>query len=185
MALTLPVTSERLALRRFRAQDLEPFHAYRNDPEVARYQSWESLTREEAQAFVLEQASAELGVPGQWCQVAVALRDSDELVGDVGVCVAEGGASAEIGFTLARDRQGRGYASEAVARAIDLLFEAGLDRVEAITDARNTPSIALLRRLGLRQTRTADGWFKGAACREHVFEVSRAEWRAPDGSQPQ
>jgi aminoglycoside 6'-N-acetyltransferase len=178
MALTLPAASERLVLRRFGAADAEPFHAYRNDPDVARYQSWDGIARDEAEAFVREQASAELGAPGRWCQIAIALGDSGELVGDVGVCVAGDGASAEIGFTLARAHQGRGYATEAVARAIDLLFDAGVERVEATADERNAASIALLRRLGLRHARTEDAWFRDAMCRELAFEVTRTEWRA-------
>jgi RimJ/RimL family protein N-acetyltransferase len=34
------ITTERLALRRFRAADAEALAAYRSDPDVARYQSW-------------------------------------------------------------------------------------------------------------------------------------------------
>jgi hypothetical protein len=37
------IESERLRIRRFKDSDLAPFMAYRNDPEVARYQSWDSL----------------------------------------------------------------------------------------------------------------------------------------------
>jgi RimJ/RimL family protein N-acetyltransferase len=36
--------TERLILRHFADSDLAPFLAYRNDPEVARYQAWESCT---------------------------------------------------------------------------------------------------------------------------------------------
>ena len=35
------LTTERLALRRFRPEDLDAFVAYRSDPRVARYQVWE------------------------------------------------------------------------------------------------------------------------------------------------
>ncbi len=40
MPLFLPVTTERLVLRAFRPDDVEPFATYRSDPDVARYQSW-------------------------------------------------------------------------------------------------------------------------------------------------
>jgi RimJ/RimL family protein N-acetyltransferase len=39
------LTSERLVLRRFRPEDLDAFVAYRSDPEIARYQSWEAPYR--------------------------------------------------------------------------------------------------------------------------------------------
>jgi RimJ/RimL family protein N-acetyltransferase len=42
------IESERLILRRFEDSDLELFVAYRNDPEVARYQSWDSFDEREA-----------------------------------------------------------------------------------------------------------------------------------------
>ena len=42
------IESERLILRRFEDSDLIPFVAYRNDPEVARYQSWDSCDEQEA-----------------------------------------------------------------------------------------------------------------------------------------
>ena len=38
----------RLILRRFRAGDLKSFVAYRKDPEIARFQSWENYTPEQA-----------------------------------------------------------------------------------------------------------------------------------------
>src|SRR3712207_8217250 len=49
--------SERLILRRFKASDLAPFLAYRNDPEVARYQTWDSYTEREAAAMIEELGS--------------------------------------------------------------------------------------------------------------------------------
>ena len=36
------LATERLVLRRFRPDDLDAFVAYRSDPGIARYQSWEA-----------------------------------------------------------------------------------------------------------------------------------------------
>jgi len=47
----IAIETERLILRQFRNSDLASFMAYRNDPEVARYQSWESITRRNAEKF--------------------------------------------------------------------------------------------------------------------------------------
>jgi aminoglycoside 6'-N-acetyltransferase len=172
MSLSLPVATERLLLRRLAESDLEAFHAYRNDPEVTRYQSWDSMPRAAAESFLRKQAKAHLGVPGRWCQVAIAL--DGELIGDVGICIRDDRGSAEIGFTLARPHQGRGYAWEAVSRLIEMLFDTTpIARVQAVTDTRNLASIKLLGRLGFRLARTVDNVFKGAGCQEHVFELSR------------
>lgn len=180
--LHLPILTERLLLRRFATSDLEAFHAYRNDPEIARYQSWDGMTRAAAASFLRKQAKARWGVPGRWFQVGIALRPSDELIGeliggligDVGLCLRDDVRSAEIGFTLARAHQGRGYAGEAVAELIRQLLDIPtIERIEAVTDARNLSSIRLLCRLGFQLERTVDNVFKGAGCQEHVFGLFR------------
>ena len=43
----------------FKDSDLAPFMAYRNDPEVARYQSWDFCDEQEARAFIREMDSAQ------------------------------------------------------------------------------------------------------------------------------
>jgi RimJ/RimL family protein N-acetyltransferase len=52
------IESQRLRIRRFKDSDLAPFMAYRNDPEVARYQSWDSCDQREARAFIREMKAA-------------------------------------------------------------------------------------------------------------------------------
>ena len=63
--------TERLLLRRLREPDLAPFLAYRNDPEVARYQDWEGYTEAEARGMIQAMGRAEPFVPGEWSQFAV------------------------------------------------------------------------------------------------------------------
>jgi RimJ/RimL family protein N-acetyltransferase len=76
----------------------------------------------------------------------------------------------EIGFTLASERHGSGLATEAVREAIALVFSSTrVGRVVATTDARNTPSIRLLLRLGFVQTDTRRAPFKGEWCDEQTF----------------
>ena len=58
--------SRRLILRHFTDADLQPFLGYRNDPEVARYQSWDGCSMGEATAFIRIQKSMQWGIPGQW-----------------------------------------------------------------------------------------------------------------------
>jgi len=79
------LTTRRLLLRRFQDSDLEPFLAYRFDPEIARYQGWDSCSRQEAIDFIREQQSVQPGTPGQWLQLAIELRETGELIGDCGL----------------------------------------------------------------------------------------------------
>ena len=171
--------SERLILRRFADSDLVPFLAYRNDPEVARYQAWESCTEREATAMIEELKCLQPGTPGEWFQFAIELKETGALIGDCALKVEQDGRQAEIGFTLSREHQGEGYASEAVSRLLDYAFgDLGLHRVVAITDRENKPSWALLKRLGMRREGcfVQNSWFKGRWTNEYLYAVLDEEW---------
>ena len=175
--MELPISTARLHLRSFAEADVDAFAAYRNDPEIARYQSWDGITREAALVFIRSQDHAGLGIPGRWQQIAIGLRPGNELVGDIGLFLRAHRRSAELGFTLARTQQGRGLAREAVEALIEALFvRTSVEKLEAVTDTRNGPSIGLLRRLEFMSVSTAAAMFKGAACEEHTFELTREAW---------
>jgi RimJ/RimL family protein N-acetyltransferase len=174
------IESERLILRRFEDSDLIPFVAYRNDPEVARYQSWDSCDEQEAMVLIREMGAARVGVPGEWFGFAIESKETGSLIGDCALRVDEHEPyRAEVGFTLAREYQGRGLASEAVARVLDYAFGAlGLHRIIAIADCRNASSVALLERLGMRREGhfVENTWFKGRWADEYSYAVLRHEW---------
>jgi RimJ/RimL family protein N-acetyltransferase len=172
--MSLPIATAGLVLRPFRDADLDALVAYRNDPEVARYQDWEETSRGDAMALVRAHTQTALGAPGRWQQIAIGLAPDDELIGDIGLFLRADGRSAVLGFTLAGGYQGRGLAREALAGLIGALFErAGLERLEAVTDTRNAPAMALLTRLGFAIESTADAAFKGGMCREHTYILSK------------
>jgi RimJ/RimL family protein N-acetyltransferase len=171
--------SEQLILRRFVDSDLAPFLAYRNDPEVARYQAWESCTMREATAMIEELKSLQPGIPGEWFQFAIELKETGALIGDCALKVEQDGRQAEIGYTLSREHQGKGYASEAVSRLLDYAFgDLGLHRVVAITHQENEASFALLKRLGMRREGcfVQNTWFKGKWASEYLYAVLADEW---------
>jgi len=177
--MNLPISTETLVLRSFRAGDLDAFLAYRNDPDVARFQYWGGFSLDEAVAFVRKNAASSLGRPGQWQQIAIALGSDDSLIGDIGLFLRDDGCSAEVGFTLAGRYQGRGLAREAMAGLIDALFDQSrLERLEAVTDTRNLSAMGLLARLGFRIQSTAEAVFKGIGCHEHTYSLPRGAWRA-------
>jgi RimJ/RimL family protein N-acetyltransferase len=166
------IESERLRIRRFKDSDLVPFMAYRKDPEVARYQSWDYLDEQEARAFIQQMDSAQPGVPGEWFQFAIESKEMGDLIGDCALRVDEHEPHrAEIGFTLARKHQGKGFASEAVSVLLDYAFGTlGLHRVVAIADCRNAPSVALLERVGIRREGhfVENVWFKEGWADEYL-----------------
>ena len=172
--------SPRIVLRHFRDADLPSFLAYRNDPEIAKYQSWESLNEQEAHTFVQEQKTLQPGVPGAWFQLAIELKETGRLVGDCGLKIHQQDTQqAEIGFTLSRDYQSKGLASETVSCLLDYAFiQLGLHRIIAVTDCQNAPCVALLERLGLRREGhfLQNVWFKGMWGDEYLYAILKDEW---------
>ena len=137
------IESTRLLLRSFREPDLPSFVTYRNDPEVARYQSWTSINEQDARHFIHEMKIAQPGIPGEWFQFAIEHKASHRLIGDCAMQVKpEDGRQAEIGYTLARAYHHQGYGSEAVSALLDYAFRTlNLHRVLAQTDCRNDASV--------------------------------------------
>lgn len=172
--------TERLVLRRLKDGDLAEFMAYLNDPLVARYQSWESYTEEQAREVIERQVGVEPGTPGQWFTFAAELKETGEMIGHVALSVKrDDPRQAEIGFTFARGQQGKGLAREAAEGVLDYAFGVlGLHRVVAVTDCENVRSVALLERLGMRREGhfVENIWFKGAWGSEYLYAVLRRDW---------
>ncbi len=160
--------------------------AYRNDPKVARYQSWEGITEAEARALIQDVKEIQPWTPGEWLQIAIELREIGLLVGDCAFKIDEDDErQAEIGYTLARAYQGRGIASEAISCLLEYAFASlGLHRVIAITDVENAPSVALLARLGLRREGhfRQNVWFKGKWGDEYLYAMLQEEWQSLHGA---
>jgi aminoglycoside 6'-N-acetyltransferase len=177
----LELRTKRLILRRFREEDLPRMMAYRNDPVVARYDGFDTITEAQARAFMAGQALIRPGEPGQWLQIALELP-GEGLIGDLGFCVDENRiGSAEIGYRLAREYWGRGYASEAVGAVLGWAFDVlRLHRVVALIDTRNERSIRLVERFGFRREGTLleayqepDGWSD-----EYLYAILEREWES-------
>jgi RimJ/RimL family protein N-acetyltransferase len=175
------ISTERLLLRPFLPADLPAFVAYRRDPAVARYQSWDTdFSMADAERFLAAQAEVSFGRPDEWVQLAAVDRRSGRLCGDCAARVDHRG-TAEIGVTFAPGCQGRGLATEALAAVVGTLFgEHGIHRVFAETDERNASVHRLLERLGFRcEARLVEAdWFKGEWCSLRTYAILRREWDA-------
>ncbi|HLO86817.1 MAG TPA: GNAT family protein [Nostocaceae cyanobacterium] len=181
MSLPMQILTPRLIIRNFQSDDIKTFIIYRNDPEIAKYQSW-SLPYSEiaAQEFIEYLQQTTPGTLGEWYQLAVELKATGEMIGDCAFCIlAEDGQQAEIGFTLARQHQGQGYGTEAVKSLLEHLFvNYHLHRIRANCDPENIASVKLLERAGMR----LEGhfikslWFKGQWVDELWFAILREEF---------
>ena len=170
-------------LRRFALADVATFIAYRSDPVVARYQSWDApYPREAGEQMIAGLQHDHPDTAGQWFQFALTLRSTGELIGDLASGTDSGDdRQAEIGFTIRPEFQGRGYATEAARLLLAYLFGArGKHRVRADCDARNPASAAVLERIGMRREGwlRESTWFKGEWTDDLLYAMLDREWAA-------
>lgn len=105
----LPVETPRLRLRFLEPRDAVRLADYRSDAFVARYQSWEEMTVEEALEFISGQPPRLLASPDEWGQLAIADRLTDEIIGDNGLCRRGTSDTAEIDSRSHRLRKEVGW----------------------------------------------------------------------------
>jgi RimJ/RimL family protein N-acetyltransferase len=183
-AIFQPIHTARLSIRRFTTSDAPALAAYRGLASVAQYQSWQSFTLANAEALIASMTTNHSPVIGEWFQLAVALKDSDTLVGDLGLHLQP--QQAEIGFSFDPHYWGQGLASEAVTALLGYLFsELALHRVYASTDPRNTGSIKLLERLNMRREAhlIESLWFKDHWADDFIYAMLKREWLAAQEKQ--
>ncbi len=174
----------RLVLRRYRDGDLEDLVAIESDLEVVRYLYWEPRSREEvATALAGRIGPASLGEDGDILQLAV--EHGARVVGELVLWTRSAQhQQAEVGFVFSPRHRGQGLATEATAALLDWAFASGrIHRVFGRADARNSASVALMRRLGMREEALLreNEWFKGEWSDEVVCAVLAADWQDVHG----
>jgi RimJ/RimL family protein N-acetyltransferase len=181
---TYPIVTERLLLRPLdAATDVDAVHAYQSREDVCRYIPYHPRTRDEvAERLASDKTRSTLDAEGDVINIAIVVRETNELVGDVIVLWSSAEhRSGEIGYVVNPDHQGNGYATETCRALLGLAFD-GLDlhRVIARIDKRNEASAAVLRRIGMRQEAVLveNEWFKGEWTTEIDFAILAPEWRA-------
>jgi RimJ/RimL family protein N-acetyltransferase len=165
--------TERLLMRRWRESDREPFARLNGDPETLVFFP-STLTRQESDALVdrIEARFATYGY-GLW---ALEVRQSGEFIGFTGLAPLRAdvpnAGGMEIGWRLARPAWHRGYATEAARAARDAAFGGiGLDELWSMTAVLNTPSQAVMRRIGMTEATRFEhpGVPEGSSVRPHVM----------------
>lgn len=179
------IHTQRLLTRNFIPSDLDAFLAYRNAPEVAKYQGWSlPYPREKGEAFIAEMNDIHVPKQGQWLQLALELKETGSLIGDVAFCIKDDDArQAVIGFSVASDHWKKGYATEALTALLDYLFEdIDLHRVTADCDPENVSSWKTMEKLGFRrEAHFVESLLIGKEyTSEYYYGLLQREWRARD-----
>lgn len=150
--------TERLLLRGWSDDDLDPFAALNADPDVMHHFP-APLGRAESDALVarIRERWAE-GRPSLW---AVEVRGGARFIGFVGLLESSFEAPftpcVEVGWRLAAEHWGKGYAPEAARAALAFgVREYGLDEVVSFTTVDNTASRRVMAKLGMRRDPAED-----------------------------
>lgn len=160
-AIEWPLATERLRLRLHHGNDEGWLYELYSRPDVARYLLDEPWTREVTNDKLTERLSKN-GLDSESGALALVIEHEGVAIGDVALWLTDREhRQGEIGWVLAPEHGGRGFASEAVRAVLDLGFHHyQLHRITAQMDARNSASAALARRVGLRlEAHHIQDWF--------------------------
>ena len=174
------IVTERLVLRLLQPEHVPAFAAYRRDPDVARYQSWDSSYSEaDSERLVASQQGVDFGAPGPWVQVAAIDRVSGELRGDCAVRVTMNPGPPRSASPSRPPARAPDWRPRRCGAVVARLFEQhDIHRVYAEADDRNVAVQRLLERLGFRcEARLVEAdWFKGEWTTLRTYAILRREW---------
>jgi RimJ/RimL family protein N-acetyltransferase len=144
------IRTERLILRAFRPEDLDPFAAMVSDPEVIGLATYQGKVMTRAQAWnwlCLMLGHWHMRGFGIW---AVEEAESGELIGRIGLQFLDWFDDVELVWMLRQSSWGKGFASEGAKAAIQYGFdEKDLPRIAAVINIDNQSSIRLAERVGM------------------------------------
>lgn len=167
-------TSRRLTLRPLRASDAEALFKTMADPAIMQ---WWSRPPFETLADLRDDFTAK--EQSNWRSWAIVKIGEDHALGFVAAGEKRKGVS-EIGYLLAREAHGQGFAREAVSILVDQLFAEGQRRIFADTDPDNQPSVKLLEALGFAmEGRLRAEWHTHIGVRDSlIYGLLAEEWRS-------
>lgn len=170
-----------VAVREYRAQDLESVLRYAGDADVTRYLVWGPEGPEETAAFLARVAQDAHSDPREQYELAVVNRASGDLIGAARIgWLSRPHRAGDIGYVLRRDQWGRGIGSEVAAILLQFGFETlGLHRIEATCDPQNIASRRVLEKAGMKREglRRDDFFVRGEWRDSLLFSILEAEWR--------
>ena len=177
------LTTPRLLLRAYRADDLPLYAALNADPEVAKFLGG-PISREESDD-IADWAQALHSAEGIGL-LAVERRADHRFLGMCGLHHLDWYPDdIEIGWRLAREHWGHGYATEAANAWLTHAFtELNLPRVISVTDAPNTRSIAVMQRLGMIVDHYATLVEDGQTFEAVVHAITKEQWEQHHADAP-
>lgn len=144
----ISMDTRRLHLRNVSQDDAQIMFDYRNNEICARYQRGQTKNLEGIVSLIERRRNDEISLDSP-CMIAVALKETDEMIGEIVVMPNENTFS--FGYTFSYKYHRRGYAFEALTVLIERLHRMAPEwEFISFTECENTASIGLLRKLGYK-----------------------------------
>lgn len=151
------IALSRLLLRRPTIADVNAiFSRYSTDPEVCQYLAWPMHKTVKDTHLFLQFSDAEWERTGAGPYLVFSKVDK-QLRGSTGISIGYE-FEASVGYVLARDSWGSGYATEALCAMRDLSSEMNVSRIYAHVHPQHRPSRHVLEKAGF----TLDGTLRSA-----------------------
>lgn len=174
----LSIETERLCLRSYEPEDLEPLYEIWNDAEVTKYirQNWHPTREDVAKYF---EAVRERWAKRGFGQLAMTLKETGELIGYCGFKFVEETPEVELLYGSAKRFWGQGYMTEAARACLRYAYEnTELDRIVALAWPENKGSWRVMEKVGMRYEKMAHHYNTDLVC----YTITRDEFR--HGAEP-
>lgn len=167
--------TDRLILRPIDLEDTEDMFVFSSNVENTYYIYPTHLTLDDTRFSIANYFMSEpLGKYG------IELKEAGKLIGTIDLRIKPAQLSAEIGYVLSHDYQGKGYATEAAQAILDFAFRVlELEKVSATCNSENVESEALMLRLGMKkegELRRYQVWKTGEWINLLHYGILRAEY---------
>ncbi len=175
----MELTTPRLLLREFKADDWHFTNLYEADPQVMRFQTQPIRDQEGSQQYLAQCLAEAQEEPRTIFDLAVVIKKTNMLIGRVGMRVDFDAEEAALWYILNKTYWHQGYTTEAAAALVNFGFnKLHLHRVWADCDPRNVGSFRVMQKLGMRQEAhfKENIFIKGEWCDSLVYAILDHEW---------
>ena len=142
------IETERLLIRPFKMEDIEPSYIMNLDAEVSKYTGDGGVvSKEEIERRIVENVFGDYEKHG-FGRLAVELKEENKFIGFTGLKYLEDMAEVDLGYRFMKEYWGKGIATESAQACVDLGFNTlGLERMIAMVLPENKGSIRVLEKL--------------------------------------
>ena len=155
------IETERLRIRPMSAADVPALTEWMPDPSIYTYWGKGPSKGEKNPQLLFEKEEK----PTKSLHLGIALKDADQVIGDIWVYLIENDRMASVAVRLSSNYQGKGYGTEALSAMTRFCFEnTELKRLWTEVDTRNIASQKMLEKCGytreglIRQGKMVNTW---------------------------